>query len=277
MRVIRQLRGSDMSVQSGTVASGVPGEEEVSTGLYVDTENLGDKSRSYVESLIESWPGEVPPATRLSFYVQADRVQLWEMWATSRFPESAVRVHGVQHFTERSKNSADIALAIDAVADFVAGTTQFVAVMSDDSDFISLYAKLRDLTGGSAPFLWIMTDRTATQSLTTRGYFPNDYFHVVGVPSKTGASSGSGDSARQDSTLADMANAIVQELPGGSFKSTDCQPIIKQRWPKHPMSRMTGANFGTEFANKLWPVLEKRGLKLLGTKPRKYELPLEIK
>ena len=245
--------------------------------LYVDTENVPGQSQSLIETIVGSWPDHVPPATRLNLYVEADRVQLWELWAMSRFPDMTVMVHGIQHFTDRSKNSADIALAIDAVADFVAGTTQFVAVMSDDSDFVSIYAKLREMTGGSAPFLWIMTDRTASQSSTIRNYFPNNYIHIVGVPSKNDALSVSSGNARQDSTLAEMADAIVQELPGGPFKSTDCQPIIRKRWPKHPMSKMTGANFGTEFANKLWPILEKRGLKLLGTKPRKYELPSEIK
>ncbi len=182
-------------------------------------------------------------------------------------------VHGIQHFTDRSKNSADIALAVDAVADFVAGTTQFVAVMSDDNDFISLYAKLRELAGGSAPFLWMMTDRTASQASTIRDYLTNDYIHVMCDPVKTGTNPKSGDGGKRHPELATMAALIVEEIPPGSFKSSDCQPIIKKRWPKNAMAKMTSANFGTEFANKLWPILEKRGVKLARTSPRRYEMP----
>ena len=243
------------------------------TGLYVDTENLGEKSRVFVETVIESWPDQAPPAKRLNLYVQADRVQLWELWAMGRFPQLAVRVHGIQHFAERSKNTADIALAIDAIADFVAGNIQFVAVMSDDSDFISLYAKLRDLTGGSAPFLWMMTDRTASQASTIRDCLPNNYIHVVRDPLETGTTPKSGDTGKRQPELTEMAELIMGKIPSGSFKSSDCQPIIKNRWPKNPMAKMTSANFGSEFANKLWPILEKRGVKLTGTSPRRYEMP----
>ena len=79
----------------------------------------------------------------LNLYVAADRVALWDMWASSQFPQVSVTVKGIQHFShQQSKNSADIAIAIDAVADFVMDITQFVAVMSDDSDFMPVYAKL---------------------------------------------------------------------------------------------------------------------------------------
>ena len=195
------------------------------------------------------------------------------MWATSRFPELAVRVHGIQHFTERSKNAADIALAIDAIADFMADSTKFVAVMSDDSDFISLYSKLKDLSEGSAPFLWIMTDRTASQASAIREYLPNNYIHVVPNSQTARASVKSGDSGEVHPELTEVAELITGKIPPGSFKSSDCQPIIGERWPNHPMAKMTSANFGTEFANKLWPILKKRGVSLTGTKPRKYEMP----
>ena len=94
-----------------------------------------------------------------------------------------VVVHGVQRFSgQPTKNSADIALAIDAVADFMAGATQYVAVMSDDSDFIALYAKLRQLANGNVPFLWVLTDRPGTRSTTIRDYFPKEHIHVVSSP-----------------------------------------------------------------------------------------------
>ena len=251
--------------------------------LYVDTENLQDSSQALVERAIESWPERAPPIARLNLYVRADRVQLWDLWAGSRFPHLTVMVHGVQHFSgQPTKNSADIALAIDALADFMAGTTQYVAVMSDDSDFIALCAKLRQLTKGNAPFLWVLTDRPGTRSATIRDYFPNDHIHVVSAPVVNSAAPAPGDDSEdveedRAELFAAMAAVIVQELPVGSFKSTDCQPIIKKNWPNHPMARMEGGEFGKVFASELWPLLEKRGVKIQRLTPRRYEMTAEAK
>ncbi len=75
-----------------------------------------------------------------------------------------------------------------------------------------------------------------------------------------------------------MADLILQELPAGVFKSTDCQPVIEKHWPDHPMAKMPSANFGTQFASEIWPLLEKRGVGLKeGTKPREYEMTAEAK
>ena len=259
----------------------LPQQESRTAGatLYVDTENLQDSSQALIERAIESWPERAPPIARLNLYVRADRVQLWDLWAGSRFPHLTVMVHGVQHFSgQPTKNSADIALAIDALADFMAGTTQYVAVMSDDSDFIALYAKLRQLAKGNAPFLWVLTDRPGTRSTTIRDYFPNAHIHVVSAPVTESAAPVSSDDVEEPSEpFAAMAAAIIQELPVGPFKSTDCQPIIKERWPDHPMAEMPGPKFGTEFANGIWPLLEKRGVKRQETMPRKYEMTEEAK
>ena len=69
-----------------------------------------------------------------------------------------------------------------------------------------------------------------------------------------------------------MADLIIRERSVGSFKSTDCQPIIKKNWPDHPMATMPSANFGTQFTNKVWPLLKERGVKQVGTRPRRYEM-----
>ena len=213
--------------------------------LYADIENFPAKSRAVIEVIRRSWPEWAPPVARLNLYVRGDQVPFYrDMWATSWFPHLAVTVHSTQRFSKQpTKNSAGIALAIDALADFMAGTTQFVAVMSDDSDFIALYAKLRQLAEGNAPFLWVLTDRPGTRSTTIRDYFPNDHIHVVSAPvtdSAVQASSampGPSDDAEQPSEpFAAMADLIIRELPVGPFKSTDCQPIIKERWPDHPMA-----------------------------------------
>ena len=293
------------------------------TALYVDTENLQGSGQTLIENIVDDWPEGTPPPTRLNLYVQADRVSLWDIWANGRFPQLTVTVRGIQHFSRRqSKNSADIAIAIDAIADFVNGVAQFVAVMSDDSDFIPLYAKLKELETRRVPFLWLVTDRAKTRSSTIKDYFPNDYIHVVHMRKAAQAANGgeirSNSSRRTRLTetagsqainsgatrsngpdrtrpagtsdpppdddgksradrFVETADLIIRELPAGSFRSTECQPIIRSRWPRDPMAGMSSARFGTEFASKLWPILEQRGVKLLNTKPRKYGLTQEVK
>lgn len=135
------------------------------SGLYVDLENLHADRQSMVEDLIENWPDKAPPPSRLSLYVRADQVELWRLWAESRFPDLDVAVRGTQHFSlSPTKNSADIAIATNAMADLVLDRVTHVVVFSDDSDFISLYAAIRDEPGiprsdGQVPFLWVVTDR----------------------------------------------------------------------------------------------------------------------
>ena len=166
----------------------------------------------------------------------------------------------------------------------MAGTTQYVAVMSDDSDFIALYTKLRQLANENVPFLWVLTDRPGTRSTTIRDYFPNDHIHVVrapvtnsAAPAPSAAPVSSDDAEQPSEPFAEMADLIVRVRPVGSFKSTDCQPIIKEHWPNHPMAKMPSANFGTQFINKIWPLLKGRGVKQQGTKPRRYEMTAEAK
>ena len=58
------------------------------------------------------------------------------MWMESQFADVGVSVRGIQHFSKNaSKNSADIALALDAVCDLMTDSVQHIVVVSDDSDF----------------------------------------------------------------------------------------------------------------------------------------------
>lgn len=264
--------------------------------LYVDTENLLAAAQSTVKAIIEKWPEGAPPLGSLHLYVRADRVALWEMWATGNYPDLHVTAKGVQHFSHHhSKNSADMAIAMDAIADFVTGDAEFVAVMSDDSDFMPVFAKLKEMSDGKAPFLWLVTDRVRTRSATIEEYFPGDHIHTVKVttpPSDyillrpAGDDGGSVNQRALDEERKraadlrireEMVDLIVRQIPVGSFKSTDCLPIIKARFPRHRMARMQGGSFGMEFTNKLWPILEKRGVRVGSKRPRKYEMTAEAK
>lgn len=265
-------------------------------GLYVDVENLRANGQQIIESLLESWPSITAPPTRLCIYVRADFVELWRLWATSRFPQLTVLVKGIQHFsTYASKNSADIALATNAISDLLLGRVTHVVVLSDDSDFISLYVAIRDEMAllqpqrRSVPFLWVITNRDDSVSSTVKQYFPSEYLHVVQVKGEGGGSPSTSQVSQPAETTAlhggtshqweDIAEAIIAQIPVGIFKSTNCQPIIKQNWPGHSLANASGPVFGTEFLKRLWPILEKRGVKIAnpGKKPIRYEMTQSAK
>ena len=263
-----------------------PAEEPVAplgSGIYVDVENLGTAAQEVVRALMESWPDSFPAPSLLSLHVRADQSDLWSMWAESQFPHISVRAKGIQHFSANpAKNSADIAIAIDAMTDFLMRRINCVAVVSDDSDFISLYSKLKDEQDragdkpGDVPFLWVVTDRPGTRSSTIKDYFLNNRVHVVRlVKSKSSASQQVEDN--QSSEMAgsprgvtnpvdDMALAIIKGIAVGPFKSAKCWGIVKNGWPDHPIvadsrsAKNKQATFGEKFLEDIFPFLKKRGV-----------------
>ena len=252
------------------------------TGLYVDVENLNSDGQTLIQSLVHNWPVNVPGLSRLNLYVRAAQVELWRLWAASRFDGVEVVVKGTQHFSMSStKNSADIAIATNAIADLIFNRISHVAVFSDDSDFISLYAAIRDdpeipLPDDDVPFLWIVTGRQGSLSTTVKQFFPIDALHIV---TKSNDSSNETVATASTSTWDEIAKTIIEEIPVGPFKSTDCQPVINKRWSDHPLSKSSGAQFGTEFKNNVWPILQELGvtIKNPGTKPVQYEMTSEAK
>ena len=259
------------------------GESNRGSGLYVDVENLHSYGQTVIQSLVDNWPDKAPAPSRLTLYVRADQAELWRLWAAGRFSDLQVVVKGTQHFSMTStKNSADIAIATNAMADLILGRVAHVAVFSDDSDFISLYAAVRDepeipLSDGKVPFLWIVTDREGSLSTTVKQFFPSDELHVVSMGCSNAQSAVASESSTSDWTK--MAKAVVEDIPVGQFKSTDCQPVLRKRWPDHPVAGTGGSPFGVEFKNNIWPVLERLGVKIRnpGKKPIQYEMTPEAK
>lgn len=253
------------------------GVTDKGTGLYVDVENLNSDGQTLIKSLVHNWPVNVPHLTRLNLYVRASQVELWRLWAVSQFGDIEVVVRGTQHFSMSStKNSADIAIATNAIADLIFNRISHVAVFSDDSDFISLYVAIRDdlkipLPDDNVPFLWIVTGRQGSLSNTVKEFFPAEALYIV-----TKSNDSSKDTATKSSTSIwkEIAETILEEIPIGLFKSTDCRPVINKRWPDHPLSKYSGAQFGIEFKNNVWPILENFGVKIKnpGAKPVQYEM-----
>ena len=236
-----------------------------------------------IRSLVNNWPDKAPAPSRLTLYVQADQVELWLLWAASRFSDMDVVVKGTQHFSMSStKNSADIAIATNAMADLIAGRVAHVVVLSDDSDFISLYAAIRDdpdipVADGTVPFLWIVTDRKGSLSTTVKKFFPPDRLHVIALNSNGTQDAQEAESS--NTTWEEIAMEITKNILVGPFKSTDCQPIIKKRWPGHSLAEAAGPLFGSEFKNNVWPVLERWGVNIRnpGRNPVQYEMTPDAK
>ena len=286
---------------------------ELGTGIYADVQNLQEISRDVLITLVKRWPDDMPKPTRLNLYVRADHQHLWRVWATHQFNEMTVSVTGVQHYSlSATKNAADLAIAVDAMADLLHKSISHVAVVSDDSDFIALFAKLgeeaeRDPdSNGRVPFLWVFTDRMDTKSMLLEEFFPRDYIHVVDLSkplneepeseneSQSGDQNGSNpgedekdepapDAERPEPmSRADLSEQIalqlIREMPVGKFKSTDCQMTIHTKFPAHPLAKADGPAFGQLFRRDILPLLQRRGVRELGNqRPRQYEMTHEAK
>ncbi|MBI4338720.1 MAG: NYN domain-containing protein [Chloroflexi bacterium] len=261
------------------------------TALYADIENFQDDGQQILKSLIDGWPPTAPKLDVVHLYVRADQTALWSLWATRNLSELQVKVKGVQHHGSASKNSADIAIAVDAITDLLLQRVTFVVLFSDDSDFMAVCTKLLEEKetirrhNGLPPFLWVLTDRDGTRSATIPKYFPPEFLHTVHLPPKqepkrieTPPKKPSNTILTTESDLnEEIARAVIENIHEGSFKSTDCQPLIKKNWPQDPLAKLEGPAFGTEFANRIWPKLQRNGVTLKGSKPRRYEMSKSAK
>ena len=295
----RRKQQDDTAVESEHASAETEVARPAVSGLYVDIENLQgpDFAQRFLTGLAQNWPSDIPPLGIVRLYAMADRQVLWEMWSDSQFADVGVAVKGVQHFSKNaSKNSADIALALDAVCDLMTGSVQHIVVVSDDSDFAALFGKVRELRLGNqadsaqTPFLWIMTSREHMRSKVVEAFSPNIYVRKMDVEiGEPPTADGGGDtqfnatelvqsmlrySANGVPTSDEIAKAIIQDIDIGSFKSTDCQPIIGRRWPNHRLAKLDSARFGNQFMKDILPVLEKFGVKdpNSGKSPRQYEM-----
>lgn len=255
-------------------------------GLYIDAENLLDDAQGLVKSLIDEWPSEKAPfPTKVTLYVRADTVELWNAWTVIIGQGIEFEVKGIQHFTrQQSKNSADIAIALDAFCDFVRHKVSHVAVLSDDSDFISLFAKIRTETSSVStekdgiPFLWIMTDRDGTKTPNVQRFFPKEYVHLIHGPLKQQPAKfkmEAYDVASSEQNLTrekEIARAIISDIDLGTFKSTDCRKIIERTCPRHQLVGLPSNRFGIEFLSMIWPILEAMGVEKGSSKPVKYKM-----
>jgi hypothetical protein len=255
--------------------------------FYVDIENLQDIAKQTLISAIENWPAEFPKPSTLKLYAKADQTEMWRIWTSHHFPSIEVLIKGVQHYTYNgSKNSADISLALDALADVLKKRTKHIAIMSDDSDYTSLFSMIKqeiDLWQNSnIPFKWFMTDRLDTRSTVLKDFLPVHYVHVVNISNNLIIEKENKKTSFNEDAFTEeekIARLIIQNTPIGYFKSSDCKKYLQQYFPKHNLNKSDSASFGTQFLKVIWPYLEKYGVKSEKSSrgPRKYEMTSEAK
>ncbi len=277
------------------------------TGIYVDVQNFQEIARELLCILISRWLDVMPEPSTLNLYVRADHQQLWRVWATYQFSDLEVTVKGVQHYSlAATKNAADMAIAVDAISDLLHERISHVAVVSDDSDFIALFAKLAEEIEDKpdefdrVPFLWVLTDRRDTKSVLLKEFFPWEYLHVVDrslppvefdddIVAEAGPELEEEPAEEQDQTDANdslspaqineqIAMMLVSEMPVGKFKSIGCQFIIRDNFPQHTLSGADGPAFGQIFEREILPILENWGCREIGAqRPCLYEITQEAK
>ncbi len=271
------------------------------TTLYVDVENLQDPARDVIASTIAQWPPSLPQPNVLQLYVGADQTQLWDIWASHKFPSITPSIKGIQRYGAASKNLADMALMLDAITDLLKARTALVAILGDDSDYVALFAAIcREVPyddTGKVPFAWFLTDRPRTHSKVLNEFVPSQYIHTVICQEKsevdTAKSTEKVPKAKSPVTPGDkqengakinqsedvlIAKAIIRHITVGQFKSTDCMQIVKQNFPEHKLAEVDGAQFGTHFTKFILPILKQYGVTVSkGRPPRKYEMTQQAK
>ncbi len=249
-------------------------------GVYVDIENLknAEHARTVIGTVVQDWPEGLPPVRRLHLYAPADKTGLWRAWGPGRFPDLDVHVRGVQRFARESKNSADMAIVADAIADFTTGAVQHVAVVSNDSDFGALFVKLQEIGSSSSetsapPFLWINLAGGSGLSKEIVGFVPERLRWVVAPPlddRPANASKRVENDADGLPAVPTIVQWLLDEIPSGRFRAGDVRKIIKRRCPHHPAAQTNGV-CGLFLSRQLMPLLADKGVTVVRKQPRTYE------
>lgn len=164
-----------------------------------------------------------------------------------------------QYSRSRSKNTADIALCLDACRDFLQERTEFVSVISNDSDFFVLYAKCqewqRDISGNTAagndaPF--VLITHTGQQGGLLS---PN----MAAIPAKFRWE------LPEEAKKSPAANITTEEISrnlalkaevGVGLLLDHFQGLMKedQILQEHPAARFETAEFEQYFNENIWPL-----------------------
>jgi len=68
-------------------------------------------------------------------------------------------------------------------------------------------------------------------------------------------------------------------MPVGSFKSTDCQSIVREMYPNHPLAHASSGVVGQRFVKSILPLLKDLGVTEPNPnrRPRRFQITEEAK
>ena len=136
---------------------------EIRVSLYVDTQNLGrntNERQSIIKQTLTEWPGDLTSPDTIALYVEDD-TNIWaSIWQNTvrgfreslpaivrnavSLPDAVIKpAHRYSH--NPNKNAGDLTLVLDAFYDILQAKTDFIVILSNDSDFAALLYKLREV------------------------------------------------------------------------------------------------------------------------------------
>ena len=76
-----------------------------------------------------------------------------------------------------------------------------------------------------------------------------------------------------------IAIEIVDKMPMGLFKSTDCRDVVKNIYPDHPLANGTSGAVGQRFVKYILPILLEMGVTEPNPnrRPRRFEITEDAK
>ncbi len=141
---------------------------EIRVSLYVDTQNLGrntNERQSIITQTLREWPGDLASPDTITLYVEDD-TNIWKgIWQNTvhdfreslpaiarnavSLPEAVIKpAHRYSH--NPNKNAGDLTLVLDAFYDILQAKTDFIVILSNDSDFAALLYKLQEVKNDDA-------------------------------------------------------------------------------------------------------------------------------
>lgn len=251
---------------------------QIGATLYVDVQNLGLEdvaATNVISYVLGNWPDEYPRITAISLYTNPGDNERWkailrdcvskQMRRDRTWPFAGVQprenVPAMQQYSRsRAKNTADIALCLDACKDFLQEKTEFVSVVSNDSDFFVLYSKCQewqgDLAGNTAtevdaPFVLITHKGQPGGGLLS----PN----MVAIPAKFrwDLPEEAKESPAANITTEEISrNLALKAEVGVGLLLEHFQGLMKedQVLQEHPAARLESADFESYFNENVWPI-----------------------
>lgn len=293
---------------------------EPKSAIYIDTENLGGSYTSVsnkakvIQLALEQWPAHLPAPSRIRAYIDPRKENLWQE-ALSGFtgqrkgafnvgiPGLAIETPALQQYGRgAAKNALDITLVLDALSDLIIGRADFAAVISNDSDFASLYFKLRELVkdGDLQPRaeindipLLLFTHDLAGISDEIRNLGKNVIPVITGInapqyPAHPNTPLPNKESLQEKYSTEQLAGAVaigfgrIRWEEAGSdvftFNYRNVYHVIKGRWPySEEATGGRSAEFSRWFHDRVWPVMQQHGTTVSnnqGGDPRNYSYHL---